>query len=101
MKLTKAVNLTKEINLTAYAVEFYDLRQPKPRTALHDVCVIDGGRLSALHRLGQSVPGYICSLYEAKGFGVGRVLKGSDFTASVNLRDLWEAQGQSEEASQE
>ena len=42
----------KTINLTAYEVEYIDQREPKPRTVKHEAVVLDGGRISALGRLG-------------------------------------------------
>ena len=38
----------KTINLTAYVVEYIDQREPKPRAVHHELCVLDGGRVSAL-----------------------------------------------------
>ena len=41
----------KTINLTAYTVEYIDPREPKPRTVRTETVVLDGGKISALHRL--------------------------------------------------
>lgn len=84
------MKLAKEITLTAYTVEYFDLRQPKPRTPLVDSIVLDGGRISALRRLGKSDHGYIAKLYEAQGFGGVRVIKGRTYTVPVELSELWE-----------
>ena len=40
----------KTINLTAYTVEYIDPREPKPRTVRTETVVLDGGKISALHR---------------------------------------------------
>ena len=42
------MNLEKKINLTAFEVEYIDIREPKPRTIHWGQIVLDGGRLSAL-----------------------------------------------------
>lgn len=86
------MKLEKQINLCLYGVELYDVRQAKPRTPINDSVVIDGGRISALHRLGQSVQGYITGLYEAQGYAVGNIRKLRDFTANVDLAELWHEQ---------
>lgn len=83
------MKLTKQINLVLYSVELYDIRQAKPRTPIDDSIVIDGGRISALHRLGQSVTGYITGLYEAQGYAVGKMQKVREYTAAVDLANLW------------
>lgn len=87
------MNLTKEITLTGYTVEYFDLRQPKPRTMHTETCVLDGGRLNALHRLNKSGHGYIAKLYEAQGFGGVRVIKGKTISAPVDLAALWAQYG--------
>lgn len=48
------MKLEKRITLTAYEVEYIDTREPKPRTIHWEQIVLDGGRLSALARLGQT-----------------------------------------------
>lgn len=83
------MKLTKQINLVLYSVELYDIRQAKPRTPIDDSIVIDGGRISALHRLGQSVTGYITGLYGAQGYAVGKMQKVREYTAAVDLANLW------------
>lgn len=83
------MRLTKQIKLQLYSVELYDVRQTKPRTPIDDSIVIDGGRISALHRLGQSVTGYITGLYEAQGYAVGKMQKVREYTAAVDLANLW------------
>lgn len=87
------MNLTKEITLTGYTVEYFDLRQPKPRTMHAEICVLDGGRLNALHRLNKSGHGYIAKLYEAQGFGGVRVIQGKTISAPVDLNALWAQYG--------
>lgn len=87
------MKLEKQINLCLYSVELYDVRQAKPRAPIDDHIVIDGGRISALHRLGQNVQGYITGLYEAQGYAVGSIRKLRDFTVNVDLNELWDAYG--------
>lgn len=86
------MKLTKQINLVLYSLELYDIRQAKPRTPIDDSIVIDGGRISALHRLGQSVTGYITGLCEAQGYAVRSIRKMRDFTANIDLGALWHEQ---------
>lgn len=45
----------KNINLTAYTVEYIDQREPKPRTIRTQTVVLDGGKVSALARLAGSL----------------------------------------------
>lgn len=87
------MKLEKRINLCLYSVELYDVRQAKPRTPIDDHIVIDGGRISALHRLGQSMQGYITGLYEAQGYAVGNIRRVKEFTVNVDLDTLWTAYG--------
>lgn len=84
------MKLTKEITLIGYTVEYFDLRQPKPRTMHTETFVLDGGRLNALHRLNRSGHGYIANLYEAQGYGGVRVIQGKTISAPVDLNDLWQ-----------
>lgn len=44
----------KTINLTAYAVEYIDQREPKPRTVHTQTVVLDGGRISARRAISAS-----------------------------------------------
>ena len=60
----------KNINLTAYTVEYIDQREPKPRTIRTQTVVLDGGKVSALARLDMRPAGWI--------------------TAHVDLFDLWQ-----------
>ena len=83
------MRLTKQIKLQLYSVELYDVRQTKPRTPIDGHVVIDGGRISALHRLGQSVQGYIAGLYEAQGYAVGSIRRVKECTVNVDLDTLW------------
>ena len=60
---------------------------------LPQLIVIDGGRISALHRLGQSMQGYITGLYEAQGYAVGNIRRVKEFTVNVDLDTLWTVYG--------
>lgn len=87
------MKLTKEIMLTPYAVEYYDLREAKPRKAHPDTVIIDGGRISALHRLGLTVRGYIARQYEDQGCSIGSISKGKTYTIQADLNALWATYG--------
>lgn len=81
--------MTKEINLTAYAVEYVDMRDEKPKVHHTERFVIDGGRISSLRRLGLGVRGFIVQRYAAEGFGVVSMQKEAELTGSVDLSALW------------
>lgn len=84
------LKLEKRITLHTFEVEYIDQREPKPRTVHHEPCVLDGGRMSALERLGQSPASWICQQYARQGFTVGAVRKGERLTASVDTAALWD-----------
>ncbi len=48
------MKIEKRVNLYAFEVEYIDQREAKPRTVRRETVVLDGGRVSALERLGQS-----------------------------------------------
>ena len=79
----------KEITLVAFEVEYYDHRQPKPRTMLQEDVILDGGRISALERLGIRPAGYITEQFNRNGFTVSAVRWGEKLTARVDLDALW------------
>ena len=79
----------KEITLVAFEVEYYDHRQPKPRPLLREDVILDGGRLSALERLGIRPAGYITEQFNRNGFTVSAVRWGEKLTARVDLDALW------------
>lgn len=83
------MKFAKEINLTAYHVSFVDTRQPKPRAEQRETVILDGGRISALHRLGQRPAGYLTRQYEAAGYAVTGITHGETMTATVDLETLW------------
>ena len=78
------LKLEKRITLHTFDVEYIDQREPKPRAVHHELCVLDGGRVSALERLGQSPASWICQQYARQGFTVGAVHKGERLTANVD-----------------
>lgn len=79
----------KNINLTAYEVEYIDLRQEKPRTVQQETVVLDGGRISALNRLDMRPAGYIIQQFERSGYVVTNIRKGETVAAPVDLAELW------------
>lgn len=80
----------KNINLTAYTVEYIDQREPKPRTVHTQTVVLDGGKISALNRLDMNPGGYIFREFERSGYTVASIHKGETITAHVDLADLWQ-----------
>ena len=78
----------KNINLTAYTVEYIDQREPKPRTIRTQTVVLDGGKVSALARLDMRPAGWITAQFERDGYTVASVHKGETITAHVDLFDL-------------
>ena len=46
------MKIEKRVNLYAFEVEYIDQREAKPRTVRRETVVLDGGRVSALERLG-------------------------------------------------
>lgn len=79
----------KEITLVTFKVEYYDHRQPKPRPLLREDVILDGGRISALERLGIRPTGYITEQFNRNGFTVSAVRWGEKLTARVDLDALW------------
>lgn len=79
----------KEITLVTFEVEYYDHRQPKPRPLLREDVILDGGRISALERLGIRPAGYITEQFNRNGFTVSAVRWGEKLTARVDLDALW------------
>lgn len=80
----------KSINLTPYAVEYIDQREPKPRTIRTQTVVLDGGKISALNRLNMRPAGYIMQQFERDGFTVVTMDKGETVEAAVDLYFLWQ-----------
>lgn len=85
----KNLELTQKIILIAYEVDFYDRREPKPRTLRHERVILNGGRLSALERLGMRPTTWIVQRFEMQGFAVQQVKKGEAMDAQVDLNALW------------
>ena len=79
----------KTITLTAYEVEYIDQRQPKPRTVHRETVVLDGGKLSALERLGLRPAGYLTQQFERSGYTVATIRRGESINARVDLSALW------------
>lgn len=80
----------KTITLTAYEVEYIDQRQPKPRTVHRETVVLDGGKLSALERLGMRPAGYLAQQFERSGYTVATIRRGETINAHVDLAELWD-----------
>lgn len=84
------MKLEKTITLTAYEVEYIDRRQPKPRTVHRETVVLDGGKLSALERLGMRPAGYLAQQFERNGYTVATIRRGETINANVDLAELWD-----------
>lgn len=84
------MKLEKIITLTAYEVEYIDQRQPKPRTVHRETVVLDGGKLSALERLGMRPAGYLAQQFERSGYTVATIRRGETINAHVDLSELWD-----------
>lgn len=84
------MKLEKIITLTAYEVEYIDQRQPKPRTVHRETVVLDGGKLSALERLGMRPAGYLTQQFERSGYTVATIRRGETINAHVDLAELWD-----------
>lgn len=80
----------KTITLTAYEVAYIDQRQPKPRTVHRETVVLDGGKLSALERLGMRPAGYLAQQFERSGYTVATIRRGETINAHVDLTELWD-----------
>lgn len=80
----------KTITLTAYEVEYIDQRQPKPRTIHREAVVLDGGKLSALERLGLRPAGYLTQQFERNGYTVATIRRVETINAHVDLAELWD-----------
>ena len=83
------MKLTKNITLIEYMIDYVDLREPKPREHHRDTIHMDGGRISALRRLGQTVHNYVLQMYAAQGLNVCKVTKGETIEAAADLDELW------------
>lgn len=84
------MKFVKTITMTAYEVEYIDQRQPKPRTVHQDTIVLDGGKLSAMERLGLRPAGYLTQQFERSGYTVATIRRGETISAYVDLAELWE-----------
>lgn len=80
----------KTITMAAYKVEYIDQRQPKPRTVHRETVVLDGGKLSALERLGMRPAGYLAQQFERSGYTVATIRRGETINANVDLAELWD-----------
>ena len=83
------MKIEKRVNLYAFEVEYIDQREAKPRTVRRETVVLDGGRVSALERLGQSPQSWIRQQYAQQGYTVSAIHKGESLTAKVDTGFLW------------
>ena len=80
----------KNINLTAYTMDYIDQREPKPRTIRTQTVVLDSGKVSALARLDMRPAGWITQQFERDGYTVASIHKGETIAAHVDLAGLWQ-----------
>lgn len=86
-------HITRQLTLTGYAVQFVDMREPKPRTMQEDLFVIDGETVSALLLVGQGIPEYIRARYERGGFHICSCEKiPGRRQILLDLQQLWSSQ---------
>lgn len=81
----------KSITLTGFAIQYVDLREPKPRQIQTEVFPIDEDFKKAVALLGLDLPDVIRQKYAARGFHCTAVerIPGKRL-AAVNLQELWE-----------
>lgn len=84
------MNCIKQITLTGYRVRYADLREPKPRPILEDVCVLDQDYTEALNRLGMNPADSIEQKFTRGGFHVLTVERLPKRRASVDLLQFWD-----------
>lgn len=84
-----SLNLKQKIVLVAFEVDYYDRREPKPRTLHHERVILNGGRLNALDRLDTRPTAWIMQQFEGMGYAVAQVKKGQSMEAQVDLNALW------------
>ena len=82
----------KELVLTAYRVQYIDLREPKPRTPKEAIHVMDKHWMGALCLTGQTAAGNIRDQYERAGYKVFAVdsIK-PNRRIELDLCQLWES----------
>lgn len=83
--------LTPVIMLTAYKVQYSDMRQAKPRDVHTEVFVLDACTVGALNRTGQAVPDFIRRRYELGGYHVISVERDGTRQTTLDLQALWKA----------
>lgn len=83
------LKLNQKIAMVAFEVAYIDRREPKPRREHTERVVLNGARLNALERLGQTPAGWITQRFEAQGYAVQQVKRSETLTADVDLNALW------------
>lgn len=84
---------TKKIVLTAYKVQFVDLREPKPRTPQEEIYVADQDWHEAMSIVGLNVRDVIVKRYERGGFHAYSVQQiKPKCVAELDLNQLYIAQ---------
>lgn len=85
------MNCIKQIILTGYQVRYVDLRQPKPRTVLEKVQVLDREAVDALNLMGINPADFVEQKFTRGGFHVLTVERLPKRRPSLDLLQLWNA----------
>ena len=82
---------TKQLVLTGFRVQYIDLREPKPRTPMEEIYVVDSQWTGAMGFLGLNLQDGIKKRYEFGGYHVISIqpLKPKR-VAEVDLCQLWQ-----------
>ena len=91
------------IGLTAYEVEFVDLREPQPRAHHTELHILTNTQMAALEALSLDVQNYIRERFAKGGFHVlcVRKVKGGSVEASRDLSEVYRAATSSTESEPE
>ena len=80
----------KRLQLSAYRVQFVDMREPKPRTEQEETYVVDQDFLDAVGLVCGNVTDIIRNRYEKAGYRVGDITKESKKrTVYIDLNREW------------
>lgn len=89
------------VGLTAYEVEFVDLREPQPRPHHTELHILTNTQMAAIEVLGLDLQNYIRERFAKGGYHVlcVRKVKGGSIEVSKDLNELYKAETQSNEPS--
>ena len=81
---------TKMLNLTAYEVTYFDLREPKPREPKTEIYIVDDDGKKAMELLGVELTSFVKTRYERGGYCCHSVKKIGSRSCCVDLVKAWE-----------